>query len=327
MKMKYILPTLGVAILILWVIFKPNQTNNRYSISIGYQEISLYRHIFVAQEKGFFEKEGLEVELKPIASANRMMEALIAGQLDVLGLTNLQVALTIEGKDPGKFKLANMLIWQEKSFPDYLLVRKDVKVKSVKELEGRTIGLHPGSAVKAFASEVLTQNNVDLNKTTFIELEPSIMQSAVVSKRVDALYCMDPVAASLLSSNQVYSLIKNPMKYIFPPPVPISGMALSSTFINEHPEEAKKVVIAIENAITYMRETGHEEEIAAIIEKYTPIKKSAALKMNISEYWLFNETDRNRIQLLSDKFFELKIAKDSIDINKIMLPKNFMTMN
>jgi len=91
---------------------------NREPVVIGYQEIALYRHLFTAKAKGYFDQEGVNIEIKPFVSANRMMEGMISGDLDGTGLSNLQVALTVEGKDPGRFKIVNMLVWKEKSYPD-----------------------------------------------------------------------------------------------------------------------------------------------------------------------------------------------------------------
>ncbi len=297
-----------------------NNSQPATPVSIGYQEIALSRHLFTAKEKGFFEQEGVKVDIKPTSSANRLMEGMVAGQLDGAALVNLQVALTVEGKDPGRIKLVNLQVWKEKSYPDYILVRSSLNIKSLKELEGHPMGLHPGSAVKAFSRTVLQHFSVDVNKITFFELEPAVMQDAVNAGRVDAVYAMDPAATNLVQNGQCRVLIANPMQYIFEAPVPISGTALSAKFLQERPEDAKKIIRALDKAIEYMREPGHEEEIAGYIAKYTPISKETALKLNPSEYWMLTETDRGRVQALANRFQELGIIDKAVDVNSILLP-------
>jgi ABC-type nitrate/sulfonate/bicarbonate transport system substrate-binding protein len=296
-------------------------------VTIGYQEIALYRHLFTAKAKGYFDDEGVQVDIKPFASANKMMEGMIAGELDGTGLTNLQVGLTVEGKDPGRIKFVNFLVWRDKSFPDYILARSGTNINSIKDLEGHAMGLHPGSAVKAFNRVVLEHFNVDMNKGTYLELEPNTMQAAVVAGRVDALNCLDPVATNLIENGQCKVLVANPMKYIFEAPVPISGTTFTTKFLQERPEDAKKIMRALERAIQYMREPGHEEEIAGYIAKYTPINKELALKMNPSEYWTLAETDRPRVQALANRFQELQIVDKAGDVNTIILPTNFLSGN
>lgn len=323
------LTILMIGLLIWWIISKPRRVGNPGTSTgrkyvIGYQDIALYRHLFTAKEKGFFEQEGVQVEIKQFVSANRMIEGIVAGQLDGAGLTNLQVALTVEAKDPDRIKLVNFLVWRENSFPDYILVQSDSKIKNVKEIEGHTVGLHPGSAVKAFCKSVLKHFGGNPDKANFLELEPGIMQSAVVAKRIEAIYCMDPVATNLLESKQCRIIVANPMQYIFESPVPISGTALSKKFLRESPEDAKRVTRALEKAIKYMREPGHEEEIAGYIARYTPISKETALKMNISEYWTLTEVDRARVQALANRFQELGIVDKAGNVNSFIVPGSFL---
>jgi NitT/TauT family transport system substrate-binding protein len=299
---------------------KGNEITQSSSASIGYQEIALSRHLFTAQEKGFFKDEGVNVDIKPIVSANRLMDSMLAAQLDGAALINLQVALTIEGKDPNRVKLVNLQVWKEKSFPDYILVRSATKINSINQLEGHTVGLHPGSAVKAFSKTVFQHFNVNVDKVSFIELDPAQMQAAVTAGRVDAVYAMDPAATTLVESGLCHVLIANPMKYIFNAPVPISGTVLSTKFLSEHPQEAQKIIKALDRAIIYMREQGHEEEIAGFIAKYTPISKEMALKLNPSEYWTQSEIDLSRVQALADRFQELRIIEKKIDVSSILLP-------
>lgn len=301
-----------------------NQKYKSQPVIIGYQEIALYRHLFTAVEKSYFNQEGVSVEIKPFVSANSMIEGMVAGKLDGTGLTNLQVALTVEAKDPGRLEFVNLLVWGKESYPDYILARPNININTLKDLEGHTVGLHPGSAVKAFSRAVFQHFGVDLNKVSFIELEPAIMQSAILADRVHALYCMDPVATNLIQSKQANVLLNNPMQYIFRPPVPISGTALSKKFLQKRPEDARRVIKAIEKAIKYMREPGHENEIAGYIAKYTPITPEMSKKMNISEYWTTSEIDRERVQALADKFLELGIVDKAVDVNNLLASPDFL---
>jgi NitT/TauT family transport system substrate-binding protein len=295
-----------------------NKVTQPSTASIGYQEIALSRHLFTAKEKGFFKEEGVNVDIKPITSANRLMDAMVAGQLDAAALINLQVALTVEAKDPGRVKLVNIQAWKQRSFPDYILVRSGANIKTINQLEGRTMGLHPGSAVQAFSRTVLQHFKVNVDKVKFIELDPAQMQAAVAAGRVDAVYAMDPAATTLVESGLCSVLVPNPMQFIFEAPVPISGTALSSKFLAEHPQDAQKIIKALDRAIIYMREPGHEDEVAGFIAKYTPISKEMALKLNPSEYWTQSEMDHSRVQALADRFLELGIIEKKVNVSNIL---------
>jgi ABC-type nitrate/sulfonate/bicarbonate transport system substrate-binding protein len=316
----------SAAIIILYAITfcgtKVDKINTK--ILIGYQEIALYQHIFTAFEKGYFKEEGLDVELKSFASANQMMEAFLAGKIDVLGLNNLQVALTIQGKQENQFKFINFLVWSNNAYPDYIITRKDAKIRNPLGLEGHTIGLHPGSAVKGFSQAVFSHFNLNSSKITTIELKPEIMQSTLIAGKVDAVYCMDPVATTLFLSGQCDTLIPNPMQYIFPAPTPISGTSVSAKLVGTNPEAVKKLIKALNKAIEYLRNPQNKNEIAGYIAKYTPVKKEQTLKMNPSVYWTFSEIQPDRVQSLANKFFELKIVDKKIEVGSMLLQRDFL---
>lgn len=328
-RTRFVLLSILIILLLVFGYFSRswhNGNNTKPVVRIGYQEISLFRHLFIAHAKGYFDEEGVQVEIKPFVSANRLIEGVVSGELEGTGLTNLQVALTIQTKDPGRIKLANMMVWGERSYPDYIITRTDADIKDIKQLEGRTIGLHPGSAVKAFSRIVFQHFNVNIEKCHFLELEPTMMQSAILAGRVDALYCMDPIATNLVENGQCRVLLPNPMMYIFAPPVPISGTIFSASFLTERPEDAKRVIRALDKAIYYMREPKHEEEIAGYIAQYTPIGRQVALRLNPAEYWTVPEIDRERVQALANQFYDLRIIEKTVDINDLLISEKFFPL-
>lgn len=307
-----------ISIIAYLIIAHYTQSQSSININVGYQQISLYQHIFVAYEKGFFKEEGLEVQLHSFASGNQIMTALLANQIDVAGLTNMEVALSVEGKDPNKFKMVNFLVWDKNSYPDYIIARKDSKIKSIKDLEGKMIGLHPGSAVRGFATALFKHFNLDKGRIQTIELNPDIMQSAITAKRVDALYCMDPVATDIVSKGEGEIILSNPLSYLIEPPIPISGTAISQEFLSKYPELSDKLISAIDKAIEFIHNPSNKEEIAGYISKYTPISKELALRLHPSKYWLSNDINIELVQNLSKKFFELGIVEKEINVKKLI---------
>lgn len=309
---------LSLILIGLWIWKRPKASPTDRTYTIGYQEISLYQHVFTAKEKGYFEEEGLKVKLEPFASANRMMEGLLSGSLDATGLTNLQVAVTIEAKDPGHFKLTHFLVWGDHSYPDYILACNGVPGLKLDNLHGHTLGLHPGSAVRGFATTILRDAGVDPKKVNMVEIEPSLMAGAVSAKRVDALYCMDPVATELLQKKLCSPILANPMRAIFPPPTPISAMAISSRMLSQDPKATRAMMKAVDRAIRYMRQPGVEKEIASYIAKYTPVSRDEALEMNRSEYWTSDEVNAARVQDLANRFLAIGIVPKNVNVQGIL---------
>jgi ABC-type nitrate/sulfonate/bicarbonate transport system substrate-binding protein len=308
------------AAFVLWRMMEQRDNSSRTGATskatylIGYQQTSLYRHLFVAKEKGFFEEEGVHVDLEPIQSGNRMLESLIAGRLDGAGLVNLQVGATADAKDPGRFKIVNFLVWDGEHYPDYILVPVDSAIRDLRDLSGKRLGTHPGSAVRAFASALLKQEGLGPDDVQLVELEPADMQSAFIAKAIDALYCMDPVATTLLVEQHGRPLLQNPMSEIFPPPIPISGTALGRRLIVDHPDDAARIVRALDRAILYLRQPAPQTEAAAFTAKYTQASVGLEERVKPPNYWTSTEIELPRVQALVDRFAELGVVPERVAV-------------
>ncbi len=288
-------------------------------IRIGYQKLSIYAPVFIAQDKGFFREQGLTVELSPFTSANQMMNAVLAGQLEGTGLSNVQVALSVEAKDPGKARFINFLVWNPDSYADYFITRKGSGIKTVKGVQEKTVGIHPGSAVKAFATALLESEGVDIKKTPIIELEPATMAAALVAGRIDALYCMDPVATKLVTAKQADVLVHNPIGKIAGSPVPISGTLIASSFAKSRANDARSFEAAIEKAIDYIRDQVNHAEMARIVAKYTDATAEDIQRERVPQYWKRSEIDRARVRALSDRFRALGIIPEGVSADRMIM--------
>ena len=66
---------------------RPARRAHAEPLRIGYFIWVGFGPLFVAQEKGFFAKEGVEVELINMAIHEAMYAGLFAGQIDAIGVT------------------------------------------------------------------------------------------------------------------------------------------------------------------------------------------------------------------------------------------------
>ena len=321
---KFLYFTVIVGIILVGYLLLTEKVGNQIkkventTVKIGYQQTSLYQHLFLAVDRGLFNEAALDVELVPFTSANQMMSALLAGKIDVTGLTNMEVALRIEARSPDEFEFANMLVWNQKAFPDYLLDCTDkFQISSVNDISGRILGRHPGSAVDAFAREVLSLHQVDLKKVQFVELKPPLMRESVVSGSIDALYAMDPVSTQLINLGVCKPLLENPLGTLIESPIPIAGTAISKKFMTDFPEAAKSVQRVLDKGIELTRNAQNSVEVLSSIERYTELDAETVSNLRKSIYWTSNEVDLLEVQRIADKFYELNISEKKLDVTEL----------
>jgi NitT/TauT family transport system substrate-binding protein len=107
----------------------------RYSIWVGYGPL------FVAAEKGFFAKEGVEVELIRIEDDTATLAALFAGQIDALA-TATQV--TVASNEPDEEALACVLMLDDSRGGDGILATNDIQ--TIADLKGRSVAFGTGAS-------------------------------------------------------------------------------------------------------------------------------------------------------------------------------------
>src|SRR6478736_6753737 len=85
---------------------------------------------FVAQEKGFFKEEGLDVQTKSFSAPGDGLAPLIAGSLDA-HLTTADSVLTVIDKAPGQLKV--VYLTDTSAGADAILAKKEIAdVKAMK---------------------------------------------------------------------------------------------------------------------------------------------------------------------------------------------------
>ena len=84
MRKKWLLPVLALAVLAFALTGCGKQSSGLKKVRL--QEVAhsiFYAPMYVALEEGYFEEEGLDVELKNGNGADKVMTAMIAGEADI----------------------------------------------------------------------------------------------------------------------------------------------------------------------------------------------------------------------------------------------------
>lgn len=229
-------------------------------ISVGYIPAIDFLPAFVAKEQGLFEKNGLDVTLKPIVVASNVASAMTAGDVQIGLGTGPNMMMANEG---GLDLVAVYGLTRDtKSNPIVgLIARKSAGIKSAADLAGKKIGV-PGlnSVIHIFAMKWVAGHGVDPNKVTFVELPMPQLGSVLKGGLVDAIAVIEPFRGAILQdpdsalvANIASDLRDNMMMGYWqslrswaqanPDTVKAfrASMDQGLAFIQQNPEEAKKI--------------------------------------------------------------------------------------
>ena len=167
------------------------QTVAKMNVGIGLIEV--HAQGYYAQDQGFFKKNGLDVELRQLPLGAVVAEGVASGDLDA-GQSNL--FSIIAGRQHG---LPFTIIAPSSTFDindpahDELVVLKDSPYKSVKDLQGQTIGVFSiGGAQQLFVSALVDKGGGDITTLKFFPVPPTAMVGALQQGRVAAIDLSEP---------------------------------------------------------------------------------------------------------------------------------------
>jgi NitT/TauT family transport system substrate-binding protein len=284
---------------------------------------------YVALEEGLFEKAGIEVESVKFQNPNQIIESLVSGQAD-FGPPGAAagIAMLAESRYPGTFKVFGLQGGGIKAgfINDGLIVKPDSPIKSFQDLKGKTAGTVPGIQWKTIFRYVLRQNGVDPDKDVRLtEIAVPLQVPSVVAGTVDATLSLEPVGSIAEASKEAKRAITNPVAMTIADPFYSGAAVLTTKFIKERPEVARKVVEILDQATKMANE--NFDKYRAIIPKYTAIKADQV--QYVAQPYLrpwkeLNETDLDSYQAFVDVFYKEGVLKERMDVRaKILTPADF----
>jgi NitT/TauT family transport system substrate-binding protein len=274
---------------------------------------------FVAKELGFFAKHKVNIEVKEARDSSEALNALLAGQADIINPISFSAMIAAEAKAPGLFKLFLPGGEDSNIVGSYLLVSKNSTVTELSQLKGKKIGTYTGATQLLYLKLFLKEAGYDPeNDFEIVQVGFDIQAQALEAGQFDALFTIEPTASAALQKNLARVLIENPrVKYIVNPF--ISGSAAVSTdFISKNPNAVKRVYAAIADAIDFIR--ANEGKSREILAKYAALDASLAAKMPLLQWYKTDEkVDMDAVQKIADLMYENGLVKVKVDLRQMML--------
>lgn len=160
---------------------------------VGIGMIEAHAQGYYAQDMGFFQRAGLDVELQQLQLGAIIAESVAQGSLDA-GQSNL--FSLVAGREHGIPFIAIApagLIDNSDPPHDLFVVARDSPIQSVKQLNGLTIGLLSiGGTQQMYVSNFVDKNGGDSSSLKFIAVGPGALAPSVEQGRVAAVDLPDP---------------------------------------------------------------------------------------------------------------------------------------
>jgi ABC-type nitrate/sulfonate/bicarbonate transport system substrate-binding protein len=144
--------------------------------------------LYVAQQRGFFVDEDLDVVIEDCVGGVRCLHMLLDGKADVATMSEMPVVLH-------SFAHANVAViatMVSASDDMKLIARKGSGIVAGEQLDGRNVGVITGSAAQYLLETYLLTVGVDPRHVTMVPVQPEDTVAALRSGRIDAVALWEP---------------------------------------------------------------------------------------------------------------------------------------
>ena len=247
-------------------------------ISLAHSTWIGYGALYVAKEKGYFEKAGLDVDLRVIEASSDAIAAMQAGRIDVVASTIDNFSLFA-----GNGANLSLLIGLDESSGGDGIVAKNT-IASVPDLKGQTIAVQMGSVSQFLLSEALDKAGLKLSDVKTIDMKSGDAGAAFVAGRVAAAVTWQPWLSKAGATSFGKILIDTrTLKGLI-----VDALAARSDFAKQHEADFKAFTDAYYQGVDYMAK--NPEEAEEIIGRNLKMNKET-VESSLKDVRFFSKSD------------------------------------
>jgi len=231
--------------------------------------------LYVAYQNGYFEEEGLEIELLRIDDGPNCFKGMHAKQNDICILSQ-EVALKAEEQGQHSTALVTMLDTRY-----YAFVATE-EIKSIEDLKGKTVfASTPGSAPYTFSVAVMEEAGLEIGKdVTLVNLNKGAVVAALEKNEVQAAFINADNFKEADNVEGLHYLVdtrrpEDASKYLKSDEFPAEVIYSTKEFAEENPEKVQAFVNGVVRGLDWIQKHSSEEAADVIAELFSPMEKEA----------------------------------------------------
>jgi NitT/TauT family transport system substrate-binding protein len=243
----------------------------KITIAVGGKNLFYYLPLTIAEKRGFFKDEALDVEIVDFPGGARALQAMVGGSADIVSgayehTINMQakginiVGIALEGRYSG------IVLGVHKS--------KIAQYKSPKDLKGWKIGVTaPGSSTNMMVSSLLSKDGLKPDAVSIIGVGTTAGAVAAMRKGdIEGISNLDPVISRLEASGDIIPVVDTRtakgMKEVYGGAYHAGCIYAPADWVKKYPNTAQAVVNAIVRADLWLQTARPDEVVKTVPAEY-----------------------------------------------------------
>lgn len=276
------------------------------SIKVGGLPLADYATLYWAQDKGFFKKEGLTVQIVPLQGGPVGIQEVAAGQLDFSFSNTISTSIAQSKGTP----IETVVLGS--SFGDHelgIFVKPGSPIKTIDDLDGKTVGINTTTNIGDVSFNNLVASEGKKVTPKWVEVPFPEMVDGVEAGSIDAGYLPEPFksAAEAAGLREVVDLSEGPNAGF-----PASNFVASKSFIDSDPDTVNAFVDAMYAANKDLE--SHEAALRAWLPGVAGVSAATAKTMALPHFE--TSTDLTKLDRVGAMLKQQGLVPDSFDIDK-----------
>lgn len=242
---------------------------------VGYTPANAFMPAFVAKDKGFFAKRGLDVTLQTVPQGSTIAGAMAGGTMQVGTLTAPVYLLSVEGGIDTQIVAAST--YQAKSNPTIaLMARAGSNIKSAADMKGKRMGVPGLNGVNhVVAMKWLEDNGVPRNQVTYVETGFAQMGDLLKGSQVDLVVPVEPFITRLEQTKVGYPVVVPTITDSYLE----SFYIMMRDFVQKNPKAARDFREALREAVAYIKSNEADARKTQVTYLKLPEAAAASIKL------------------------------------------------
>lgn len=270
------------------------QTPIKFTLDWKYQGIHAF--VFWAKDKGYFAKEGLDVTIDQGSGSAATVSRIVSGAYDA-GFGDMNALVQLAGKEPGTQPVMVYMIYN--SAPFALIAKAGGPIKTLKDLEGHTLGYPAGGAAGALFPPLAKAAGIDAGKVRIVNMAPNLQEQMMLTGGVDASAVFTVTSYINLIGQKVDP--DKDIRWFYFSRYGINpysnGIMVSQKLIKENPAAVAGLVRALNRA--FIECAANPDAATALMLKQEPLLDAALEKQRLiyayKTHFITPETDKTGV--------------------------------
>lgn len=269
---------------------KPEYSGPPEKIVIGTAPLESSALIYIAQSKGFFAKNGLDVAVKNYDTGAASLNGLLKEEIHIA--TPAEYALV--GK---AFQKENIHAIASIDKADYFFLagRKDKNIERASDLKGKRIGVVRSTIAEFYLGRFLELNGISLGEVVLVDTDISQSENAIVNGGLDAIVSRPPyinaIEKRLGKNGTIWPVQNNQALYAI--------LVGRNTWISKYPELINRLLKSLDGAEQFLID--HPAEAKTIVQK----------KLNFNDAHMTTVWSQNQFGLALDQSLILAMEDEA----------------